>query len=107
MSRVALDVEQVVSQGLEAAYTTITADGVSFVNNGRVIVHVVATTACDITIKTPVLYDTDLALADRVVSLGASEEYFIGPFVTSLYNIGGSVHIDSDQVDTDIAILRY
>jgi hypothetical protein len=107
MARAALTVQSLTDAGLntDGKYTTMTAEGVSFANQtgfSKVILHIKATTAAQITIQT---YQTinGLAVADRIVSIGAGEDMFIGPFPTSLYNqLDGTVLVDSDQLDTQI-----
>lgn len=107
MAREALSVEQVATSGLAATYTTIGVDGVSFPNANDVFIHVKATTAANITIATPFTLDEGLTVEDRVVSVSGGGEQFIGPFSDKIYEqADGSIYVDSDQTDTDIAILK-
>ena len=107
MAREAINVQQVASSGLAATYTTIGVDGVSFSNTKDVFIHVKATTAANITIQTPFTLDEGLTVEDRVVAVSGGSEKFIGPFSDKIYEQSdGSIYVDSDQTDTDIAALK-
>ncbi len=81
-----LSVETVVRAGLTPTYNTA-ADPDDFVNTGVEFIHVKNGDASPInlTILTPQTVD-GLAVADRVVVIGATDEEMIGPFPTSVYN---------------------
>lgn len=89
-------VENVARAGLEASYIAVEASS-TFVNDGkRTFVHVVnGATAMNMTFVTPNTID-GLAVADRTVAIGSSEEHFIGPFPTQYY--GTTVTMTSDDV---------
>jgi len=106
MARASVSVQDVVVGGLNASYDTMTGDGISFENGSNVFAHVKATTGATITITTPATFE-GLDLEDRTISVSGGEEQFIGPFNSKIYEQSdGTVYIDTDQTDTDIAILR-
>lgn len=84
-------------RGLIADEIAIAADGVSIANAGRtyVILHNTTAGAVNVTFETPAQFDTNLALADRVISVAANDVVIAGPFRTSLYNQAGNlIHAD-------------
>lgn len=88
MATVALTVQDITRSGLTATYTAATAgvDGNVFDNEGgRVFFHIKngGGGAINATFITPQSAD-GLAVADRVVNVGAGVERFVGPF-PSLY----------------------
>ena len=89
MPDIAVDVQDIGRSGLVATYTTglTLLDRYLFNNDGRTIVHVLEAsgTATDVTVVTPGMVD-GLAVADRVVTVAANTEAFIGPFLPSVYN---------------------
>ncbi len=98
-------VEDIVRAGLEANYNAVEASS-TFVNDGkRTVVHIVnGATSMNITLVTPNTVD-GLAVADRVVAIGSSEEHFVGPFPISVY--GTTITMTSDDVvDGTIAFLE-
>ena len=107
MARNSIDVQDIKIAGLNASYTTITSDGISFTYQNDTFAHIIATTAATITIDTPITLDDGLTVEDRTIDLESSEEIFVGPFDKKIYGQDdNSIYIDSDQTDTDIAILR-
>ena len=116
MAREELTIYKITSRGLiegsdnDFEYTTISdADGAKFDNRGRQFLHVKAGEAETIlTIPTPVTFNGDLQLDDRIITLAINEEMFIGPFERNLYNqTDGTVHVDSDQADTEVVALTF
>ena len=107
MARTAISVQDLDRSGLVPTMTTANkTDGNKFVNDGKTIIYVYAhSTAPTITIQTPGSVD-GLAIADRTVSVTASDRKFIGPFPPSQYNQGDDeVYIDVDN-QCQVAILR-
>ena len=109
MARTALTVQDIVRAGLSPSYTAAIADGHSFANNGRVFAHIKNGDAAEktITIQTPGTVD-GLAVADRTVTIPASEERMIGPFAPAQYNQGnGTVYLDYSAVTSvTVAAIR-
>jgi hypothetical protein len=89
-------VENIVRAGLEANYIAVEASS-TFVNDGkRTFVHIVnGAAAMNMDFITPSTVD-GLAIADRTVAVGGSEEHFIGPFPINVY--GTTVTMTSDDV---------
>ena len=89
-------VEDIARAGLEANYNAVEASS-TFVNDGKqTFVHIVnGAASMNITFVTPGTID-GLAIADRVVAIGSSEEHFVGPFPISTY--GTTVTMTSDDV---------
>jgi hypothetical protein len=87
-------VEDIVRAGLEASYIAVEASS-TFVNDGkRTFVHIVnGAEAMNMGFVTPNTVD-GLAVADRAVAVGSSEEHFIGPFPINVY--GTTVTMTSD-----------
>ena len=103
----AIAVQSMSRSGLQASYTAVaTADGDAFVNDGkRTFVHVVnGATAMTVTFVTPITQD-GLAVSDRTVSVGSSEEHFIGPFPTRFYGSNVTVNF-SDTTNGTIAVIQ-
>lgn len=87
MARVSLARQQLSDTGLVAAYSPAAAEGHSAENNGKVILHVVNSSAADITITIlSGFVRAGLKLADRTVTVPAGKAIFIGPFATDIYN---------------------
>lgn len=109
MARTELTVEPVVRAGLAATYTAAFVDGHKFKNDGKTILHIKnGAVALNLTVQTPGTVD-GLAVADRVVAVGASTDKFIGPFPASQYNqaADGMVYIDYDDLsNVTVAVLR-
>ena len=100
MARTALAVQNVTRGGLTPAYTAANVDGHSIPNSGRELVHVKAgATPTTVTIQTPGTID-GMAVADRTVTVPASQERMIGPFPPEIYNQGGA---SGDQVFVDFS----
>ena len=98
-------VEDIVRGGLEANYNAVEASS-TFVNDGkRTFVHIVnGATSMNIVFVTPNTVD-GLAVADRTVAVGSSEEHFVGPFQISVY--GTTITMTSDDVaNGTIAFLK-
>lgn len=98
-----LTVQEYDRDGLHPDYATCSAGGDTFANNGDTIIHVKnaqgAATAT-VTIKTQATVD-GLAVADKAVTLPATEDAIIGPFPPSIYNTtGGMVELTYDTVVT-------
>ena len=103
MARVSLARQQLADTGLSAAYSPAAAEGHKAENNGRVILHVRNYSEDDINVIILSGYvRAGLKLADRVVTVGAGEEKFIGPFEPDVYNQsdGGKDHIYIDYSAT-------
>lgn len=102
----AISVQSMSRSGLQASYTNV-ATSHTFTNDAdmRTFAHVVnGTTAMTLTIVSPKTVDT-LAVADRTVAIGASEEHFVGPFQQSVY--GASTEIQFNNVTNGtVAIIK-
>lgn len=106
MARVDISTVLIVTTGkeFEAEKTAIGADGLAVPNDGRVYLLLKNITAgiIDVTIPTPVLFDTDLSLNDRVISVPANDMVLAGPFNRNLYNQNDNViHLDVAGADAD------
>lgn len=117
MATTQITVQDVVRTGLEATYSAAASgDGNVFDNSQKnTFVHIknAGGSDCTITIHTPAVVDTDLAVADRTVVCTAGEERFIGPFSTPYEgndadnSIDRAVKLTYDQVTSvTIAALR-
>lgn len=100
--------EAVDLDGLNATYTAVSASD-TFVNNGRIILHVknAGGSADTVSIVTPKTFD-GLAVADAGGSVPAGEERFFGPFSKGLFNDGdGEVTVThSFTTSVTMAILQ-
>ncbi len=117
MATTALTVENVARTGLNATYSpAASGDGNVFNNEGgKIIIHMIngGVGASVISIDTPTIFDGDIAIPARTVSVPAGEDRFIGPFPTS-YNqfdadnsIQQAVKLTWDVVTSvTIAVLR-
>lgn len=110
MARTALAVQQIARAGTTAAYTAPNVDGHAVQNHGRgEFLHVkTGATPCTVTLQTPGTVD-GLAIADRVVALGADDDQFIPLGVPGTYNQPGThdVHVDFSAVAAvTVAALR-
>jgi len=109
MARTVLAVQDVVRAGLNPVYSAANVDGHSIQNDGRTALHVkTGATPCTVTFQTPGTVD-GLAVADRTVALGATEERIIGPFPPTQYNqpTGDGVYVDFSAVTSvTVAALR-
>lgn len=109
MARGDLTVQDVERSGLEPSYTAANADGDSFKNNGRVVLHAKNGSGAPITatIQTPGTVD-GLAVSDRTVAIPAGEERIMGVFPPADYNqSNGEVYVDySDVTSLTVAALR-
>ena len=94
--RIVLTVIDCVRDGVLTTEILSTAEGASFVNDGRTFLYMLnAATACTITIKTPGTID-GLAVDELtyVVPIDATVPSMIGPFPPSIYNQSdGTVHV--------------
>lgn len=113
MARTSLARQQLADTGLSAAYSPAAAGGHAVENNGRVILHVCNYSEDDITVTILSGYvRAGLKLADRVVTVGAGEEKFIGPFEPDVYNQtdggAGQIYVDySATEDVTVAALLF
>lgn len=102
----ALSTQNIIRGGLQASYTAVAASH-TYTNDTdyRTFFHIVnGATPMTVTIVTSQTVD-GLAVSDRTVSVGASEEHFIGPFGTTAY--GSTVTVQfSDTTDGTMAVLR-
>lgn len=116
MARALLANQKVLSAGLNATYTAATVDGHAFDNAGEdVIIHIKndGAGAVVLTVQTPMTQD-GLDVAERTVSVPASEDRFVGPFRRNVYskvdstlNIPVAVWIDTDtQTSVTYAALQ-
>lgn len=109
MARSSLTLQDVERSGLEPSYASANADGNSFANNSRVVLHAKngSGSPITVTVKTPGTVD-GLAVADRTVAIPAGEERIMGVFPPADYNQSdGSVHVDySDVTSLTVAALR-
>ena len=109
MARTELSSQDIVRAGLQASYTAVIADGHKFLNGGREIIHIINSNASTIvlTIMTPMTVDS-LDVAERTISIPTTEERFVGPFQSNVYNQPADrmVYIDYDiQASVTVAIL--
>ena len=104
MSRVALARQLLSDTGVSIAYSDAVHEGHKVENtDGKVFLHVRNYSEDDITVTILSGYvRAGLKLADRVVTVGAGEEKFIGPFDPDVYNQsdGGKDHIYVDYSAT-------
>lgn len=109
MARAALTIQQLDRGGVTPAYAAAIADGHSFVNDGRTILHVKNTGAqITLTIQLPGTIDGQ-AVADRTVTIPATTgDKMLGPFRKSQYNqADGAVYVDySSPTGVSIAAIR-
>ena len=99
-----LTVQDILRSGLEATYTAVAAH--TFSNDGRhTFLHVVnGATAMIVTVVTDATAD-GLAIGDRTVSVGASEDRFIGPLPSQWYGATVSITFD-DVTDGTVAAIK-
>ena len=108
-----MDLQVVTSQGLEledANYDTIgEGESVSFTNKNNVFIHIKNNTAGTVTavIKTPLVVNGDLTVADREIETADGEEYLVGPFQPGIYNQSdGTVVVEGDGLEVAAFQLR-
>jgi hypothetical protein len=111
MARTIVAAEDLVRTGLAATFNAATASVFdSFANDGHCILEITASTgASTLTIQTPGLMDTDLAIAERTISnAGSGSVRYAGPFPTRLYNqADGRVYLDwSNVTGVAFAVIR-
>ena len=89
MADVALAAQKIVKTGIDPVHTgsLSVANNYQTPNNGRLFIYVTngGGSASVVTIATPGTVD-GLAIADRTVSVTASEDRMIGPFPPHIYN---------------------
>ena len=98
MARTTLSVQNIVRASLTPSYTAAETDGHAFDNTGeRVFLHVknASGVSVDLTVVTPNSVD-GCAIADKIVSIPAGDNYMVGPFPKGLY----------EQVDTTLSLAR-
>lgn len=110
MARTELSLQRVSPDGLEATYDAAIADGHSFEWGERHFLHVKNgdTASKDITIQTPQTIG-GLELADKTVTVSASGEAFIGPFLgrETYEQSDGQVYFDySATTSVTVAVLQ-
>ena len=108
MARAVLTVHVITSSAPEtvsAEETLIPTDGAGFVNDGttKVLLRNTTAGAVDVTIATPKVFDGNLDLEDRVITVGANAQILVGPFNINLYNQSGdaSVYLNVAGADAD------
>ena len=102
-------VELITRAGLQPTYNVAAVGGDEFVNTGAEYLHVKnGAVALVLTIETGRVVDGGLAVADRTVSVPATQERIIGPFPTADYNdVAGKVQLTyDDNSNVTIAVLR-
>lgn len=114
MPRSALTAQSIVASGLKATYSAANAAGHSFPNDGLSILHVKngGAGACQVTVQTPATV-AGLAVEDKVISIPAGEDWFIGRLQPVAFNrpTGAAdpnqVYVDFDQVTSvTLALLQ-
>lgn len=105
-----LTVQEYDRDGLVPTYAACAAGGDTFLNNGDTFIHVKnaqAAATVTVTIVTQASVD-GLAVADKTVTIAATEDAIIGPFPTSVYNTAaGMVTLTYNTVTTvTIAVLQ-
>ncbi len=112
MARVALTANQVVRTGFLSAPTAAETDGNSWNNTGKEILHVInGATDVLVTINTPRGPDGQ-DVTERVVTVSASSNQYLGPFPPETFNQRGSagdvVHVDYDVItNVTVEVLRF
>lgn len=99
MARVSLARQLLSDAGLVAVYSLAAAEGHAFENNAKVVLHVRNGSGLELSVIVRAGYTrSGLKLADRVVTISAGGEAFIGPFDTTTYNQtddgAGQVYVD-------------
>ena len=111
MARVALTVLEATRLGALSAPVAAETDGNSFGNTGREVLHVInGATNVLVTIITPRGPDGQ-AVTERVVTVVASTDEFIGPFPPEIFNqrgaLGDIVHVDYDVItNVTVEVIR-
>lgn len=110
MARTELTVQRVSPDGLVATYDAAIADGHSFEWGERHFLHVKNgdTSSTDITIQTPQTIG-GLDVSDKVVTVAAGDEEFIGPFLgrETYEQSDGQVYFDySNTTSITVAVLQ-
>ena len=96
MARTALTVQETSRGGVVPSAVVIPTDGVQFANTGKefILLNNTDVGAVNVTFQTPQTVDS-LAVAERVVAMGAGEERMLGPFPPTTYNQLGQLFIDA------------
>ncbi len=107
--RISLARQQLADSGLTAKYSRATTEGHSVENDGKILLHIKNEGRAKITVTVLTAYvRAGLKLADRIVTVEAGGEAFVGPFPPDIYNQeDGRIHIEySDPANTKVAILK-
>ncbi len=107
--RISLARQQLADSGLTAKYSPATTEGHTVENDGKVLLHIKNVGKAEITVTVLTAYvRAGLKLADRIVTVEAGGEAFVGPFPVDIYNQeDGRIHIEySDPANTKVAILK-
>jgi hypothetical protein len=101
MARQAMVVQEVTRSGLTPAYTAAHVDGFAIPNSGKEMIHVkTGGTGATVTFTTTQVID-GLAVADRAIVLGTSQDRMFGPFPPSIYNqADGTLWVDFSSTAT-------
>ena len=101
----AITVQNIVRAGLQGSYTAVAASH-TFVNDGKdTFIHILnGATAMTLTIVSTATNDT-LAVADRTVSIGSSEDHFVGPWPIATYGTTVTIQF-SDVSDGTVVALK-
>lgn len=106
-----LAVQDIIENGLTAAYTAATAAGDTFKNDGRAFIHVKngGPSAIDVTV-TVRKQDTSLAgfggvkKSPQALNIGAGAEGFVGPFPEQAFNDGAQLAEVTYSADTSVTV---
>lgn len=88
-----------------------TGQEVSFSNNGNIMVlfhNVGVGGAIVVTFETPAVFDDDLDLDDRVLSIGQDEVVLVGPFSPRIYNDpDGNLTMTTVATEPDLEVMAF
>ncbi len=111
MTRVSLARQLLSDSGLVAAYSPAVAEGHTFENNGRAVLHIKndSESPLEVTVRSGYIR-SGLKLADRVVSVAPGASVFIGPLDQQIYNQtdggAGQVYVDYSATEgVTVAVL--
>jgi len=111
VTRVSLARQLLADTGLVAAYSPAVAEGHTFENNGRAILHVRndSEEQVEITVRSGYVR-SGLKLADRIVTVAPGASVFIGPLDPVVYNQtdggAGQVYVDYSATEgVTVAVL--
>lgn len=102
-----LTVQSSAVTGTTVTWNSAAAGGDDFTNNGStaIIVRNDDVSSTNVTIVTSQVMETDLAIDDRVVAVGASVYKIIGPFPQALY--GSTINLTySSETSLFVAIVQ-